>query len=341
MAVVGFPLDSRVTGFDENGLPTYTNKYHSTDYRKMLAALVSNGVISDGGSELKVVPANQNAMSNQTVAVKINDGSAVLDGAFVTLESETLNVTAPTNIDPQNIGSIYRYVIIRVETLDNGDNDEEASVELVGGAPKYENGTPNDPVVTGRYLVLAKILSKTVKNSDGTYTYSHQIQDTRSSSLCGFAAPFTNVDLSAVNEAIAEMEHQTQVAVQVSQNALDGTTAGNLTQRVAALEADSGWVVPSSSNPNTKYKTIGKTLSLILNQSVTFSNAAIDSYATVFTLPSGARPKASCYCVGLLQTSSALLVTQVNIDTGGNVSVRNAAASAGTFTIRGTFTVLM
>lgn len=88
-----------------------------------------------------------------------------------------------------------------------------------------------------------------------------RITDTRlQTERCGMMTPLIEVDTTtfynqlqaAIDERTAELEEQTQIAVDLAQSAIDGTTAGNLQNQITANKTPAGCVMPyaGSNTPN-------------------------------------------------------------------------------------------
>lgn len=239
--IKGFPLDSVVTGIAQNGLPEYSNKFHSVDYRRVINSLVSDGVIANIGQSLRVRVKPGDSATGEIAHFQVQTGTAVLQGVFAHVDDNLdFTISAPFVSLDYSLATQNYFVGIKVNTTENKDTYESAEVIAISGSIKNGSSTAVDPAVGSNFLVLARVVAKTVKNSNGSYTYSYTLQDMRASNLCGWSTPFAEIDASAyydgVQEAIAEVRHQTQVALEVSKNALDETTAGRLTQDIDALK---------------------------------------------------------------------------------------------------------
>lgn len=249
----GFPLDSVVTGIAQNGLPEYSNKYHSVDYRRVINSLVSDGVIANIGQSLRVRVKPGDSATGEIAHFQVQTGTAVLQGVFAHVDDNLdFTISAPFVSLDYSLATQNYFVGIRVNTIENKDTYESAEVVSISGSIKNGSSTAVDPAVGSNFLVLARVVAKTVKNSNGSYTYSYTLQDTRASNLCGWSTPFAEIDTSAyyakveeavdgadeaIDKEIARLQNKTQNAIDLTQSALDETTAGYLSGRIDDVES--------------------------------------------------------------------------------------------------------
>lgn len=248
MTLTGFPLDSTQIGYHEDGLPAYSSEYSSKNYRDVLAALISDGVIARVGNALKVEFADEQQHMNATASLTMTSGAAVKGGCMCITKGETVSVTAPQITGDETVAT--KRTAIGIAFYGDGLSESTTADESVEIDVKSSSGQPS---YASNALYMAEVISKTVKHSGGTYSYSHEIQDLRASEHCGFSAPFVDIDLSSfydnVNEAInsysmeiieniALLKGWTQTAVELAQDALEGVDLGNIYIRLDDLETE-------------------------------------------------------------------------------------------------------
>lgn len=236
MAEVAFPLDSDIIGYD-GGLPVYSEQYGSQALRDVFKRFFSTGVF--GEDMLQVVKTTDKPAGEDTiVSVTINPGAAIINGGIYTNDAPvvmTKTVPLATSSQTQVVKKYHvvlgfekpatqteRFYRVLKETY-----DYSAYEDLTRTTTKYE-------------IALATITARAVyQNGQSKCTVT--VQDRRlDTDYCGLAVPFREFDSTAFGAELAsmarELQRQTDTAVQVSQNAIDGTTAGELTQTIADLE---------------------------------------------------------------------------------------------------------
>lgn len=231
-----FPVDSIVTRLGDDGLPIYDRPYVSADLREVYASFFSNGVFMDDGTSLQVVSAD----GGMNVVVKA--GTCHMNGAFgFETEQRTLQLdAASTSLD--RIDTV-------VARLDLGIDARSIDLYVLKGTPAADpvrrNLTRNETVWE---LGLADIyLPKGIAAISQS-----RISDTRlETSRCGAVAPFAEFDTTALYD---QLKQATANAVDAMQDALDGTTAGNLQHYRRSLRVETE--IPSGADLNT-YQSAG------------------------------------------------------------------------------------
>lgn len=205
-----FPVDSIVTRLGDDGLPIYDRPYVSADLREVYANFFSNGVFMDDGTALQVTTAT----GGMNVVVKA--GTCHMNGAF---GFETVDRTLQLDAADPNLDRIDTVVA----RLDLGIDARSIDFYVLKGTPAADpvrrNLTRNETVWE---LGLADIY---LPKGIATISQS-RISDTRlETERCGAVAPFVEFDTTALYN---QLEQATSDAVDAMQDALDGTTAGNL-----------------------------------------------------------------------------------------------------------------
>ena len=231
-----FPVDSIVTKLGDDGLPIYDRPYVSADLREVYANFFSNGVFMDDSTSLQVM----NATGGMNVYVK--PGTCHINGAFgVETAQRTLQLDAAS-------ASLDRIDTI-VARLDLAIEARSLDLYVLKGTPSEDPVRPN---LTRNETVWELGLAD-VYLPKGTVTISQgRISDTRlETQRCGSVTPFVEFDTTTLFE---QLKQATQDAVDAMNDALDGTTAGNLERYRRSLRVETE--IPASADLNT-YRSAG------------------------------------------------------------------------------------
>ena len=231
-----FPVDSIVTKLGADGLPVYDRPYASADLRGVYANFFSNGVFMDDSTSLQVTTAT----GGMNVYVKA--GTCNINGAFgVESEQRTLQLGAAS-------ASLDRIDTI-VARLDLAIEARSLDLYVLKGTPAENPVRPN---LTRNETVWELGLAD-VYLPKGIATISQgRISDTRlETKRCGAVTPFVEFDTTTLFE---QLKQATKDAVGAMNDALDGTTAGNLKQYRRSLRVETE--IPASADLNT-YKSAG------------------------------------------------------------------------------------
>ena len=231
-----FPVDSIVTRLGDDGLPIYDRPYVSADLREVYANFFSNGVFMDDGTSLQVMA----AAGGMNVVVKA--GTCHMNGAF---GFETVDRTLQLDAASPSLDRIDTVVA----RLDLGIDARSIDLYVLKGTPAENpvrrNLTRNETVWE---LGLADIYIP-----KGIATISQgRISDTRlETQRCGAVTPFVEFDTTTLFE---QLKQATKDAVDAMNDALDGTTAGNLERYRRSLRVETE--IPASADLNT-YQSAG------------------------------------------------------------------------------------
>lgn len=239
--MISFPWDSRVTGFGDNGYPIYDRTYGAEQLRDVYQTFFSNGVFMQAGDPSLLVSAGSG------MSVEVAPGRCNVQGTIgVEKSARSLVLQAASSADRIDT------VVLRWDTeLDVRSIDLYVKQGTAGASPR-------PPELTRNELMWELGLANVYVTANSTSVSASRITDTRlDTARCGIVTPFSSIDtttfyeqiqtaiderLGEINEsasgAMAELESQTNLAVQVSKDAIDGTLAGNLTSRLAAVEQD-------------------------------------------------------------------------------------------------------
>lgn len=202
MSIMTYPLDSVVTGTDSDGLPIYDRAYGAEDLRKVYARFFTNGIFASYAEELQ--PAATVQVSSTGVSLDVGKGGCMINGAFVDAASETNSVQL---LAPGNVGStpshLYFGVFVR---LDLSVVSRETTI-----VARYDQAVTPEPERTETVYELCIATVDYHKGTgagvDGTSTW--KVTDTRADkNLCGYCAPFEEVDVSGILKATQELQAQ-------------------------------------------------------------------------------------------------------------------------------------
>lgn len=231
-----FPVDSIVTKLGDDGLPIYDRPYVSADLREVYANFFSNGVFMNDSTSLQVM----NATGGMNVYV--NAGTCHINGAFgVESEQRTLQLDAAS-------ASLDRIDTI-VARLDLAIDARSLDLYVLKGTPAEDPVRPN---LTRNETVWELGLADVYIPKDIATISQGRISDTRlETQRCGAVTPFVEFDTTALFE---QLKAATQDAVDAMQDALDGTTAGNLEHYRRSLRVETE--IPASADLN-NYQSAG------------------------------------------------------------------------------------
>lgn len=248
--MVGFPLDSKVTGYGTDGLPVYSNAYNSGDLRVILSDMITNGIVGQDGLEVTLSEAGSSA-----VVATVGRGTCMVNGVLCTSRTGSLGgITAEyaTADVPRKVIGYSIFVSVGDYAAEDVANVRAVRGDTTTSAPVFP-----EPSRTwfGYDLCIAHVIATSVWDSSANRaTFSFDVIDTRmDDELCGFSAPFVDVDTTQfydqMNQMIANLNSATEEAVELSKNALDDTVAGALTNRITAIEDrfdENGDILPSA-----------------------------------------------------------------------------------------------
>lgn len=226
-----FPWDSLVDRLDEDGYPVYDRTYKAEDLREVYETFFSNGVFDGSPAPFLVTPGSG-------MSVLVSGGKCHIQGAIgYELSTRTIAITAATS-QPRIDTVVLRW--------DSRRDARSIDLYVVHGAAADR---PTRPALTRSEdvweLGIADIY---IPQGTGTIT-ADRITDTRlQTDRCGIVAPFAKFDTTglfnqiqnAIDTNIAELERQTQIAIDLAQSAIGGTVAGDLLQKIGEKVDRSG-----------------------------------------------------------------------------------------------------
>jgi len=233
-----FPVDSIVTRLGDDGLPIYDRPYVSADLREVYANFFTNGVFMDESTSLQVMTATGG------MNVYVKPGTCHINGAFgVETEQRTLQLDA-ASASLDRIDTIVARIDLSIEA-------RSLDLYVVKGTPANDPVRPN---LTRNETVWELGLAD-VYLPKGIATISQgRISDTRlETQRCGAVTPFAEFDTTTLYE---QLKQATQDAVDAMNDALDGTTAGNLQRYRRSLRVETE--IPAAADLNDQsYQTVG------------------------------------------------------------------------------------
>ena len=213
-----FPFDSRITGYDESGLPLYDHASNAEEFARLLASFLRSGVFGDKMCEV---------LASDGMTATVGAGSALVDGRYVYLDDVEL-----VQFEAAGTQNRIDTVVIRRD-LSSAVND--AVVAVVKGTAA---AVPAAPALTRDGTVWELGIANVLIPANTTAVTQGNITDTRlADERCGLvAAIMTDIDTTHFYDQIqADLEYfrQTEQTAfnrwfEDVQNVLDKNTAGSL-----------------------------------------------------------------------------------------------------------------
>lgn len=222
--MISFPWDSIVTGFDEEtGFPRYDRTYKAEELREVLKTFFSNGVFLQDSEAFVVTP-------NEGMSVLVSSGRCFIQGDVgVEQSTRELLLQAPSSQDRIDT------IVLRWDA-----NIDARSIDIYV-REGVASSTPVRPTLTRTESVWELGVADIYIAKNTQSVAAQRITDTRlETSRCGAVTPFATIDTTtfynqiqaAIDARMAELQEQTQTAVDLAQSALDGTIAGNLQTQI-------------------------------------------------------------------------------------------------------------
>lgn len=226
--MIGFPFDSHVT-FESDGIPVYDRAITSAPLRKLIAKLLTDGVLPNPSTNLQV-----EAGSGMNVVV--NPGFAICAGGLKLEENQrTLAIQAADS----------NYDRIDTVVLRWNDNDSERICDLyiVEGIPA---ASPLRPELTRTESIWELGLADLFVNKNSSAISNQRITDTRyETARCGIISAISEFDTTTlykqVQADLAGFKASEQADFITWFNDIKGQlsedAAGNLQKQIGTLEA--------------------------------------------------------------------------------------------------------
>lgn len=226
--MIGFPFDSHVT-FESDGTPVYDRAITSAPLRKLIAKLLTDGVLPNPSTNLQV-----EAGSGMNVVV--NPGFAICAGGLKLEENQrTLAIQAADS----------NYDRIDTVVLRWNDNDSERICDLyiVEGIPA---ASPLRPELTRTESIWELGLADLFINKDSSAISNQRITDTRyETARCGIISAISEFDTTTLYQQVqadlAGFKASEQADFITWFNDIKGQlsedAAGNLQKQIGTLES--------------------------------------------------------------------------------------------------------
>lgn len=226
--MIGFPFDSHVT-FESDGTPVYDRAITSAPLRKLIAKLLTDGILPNPSTNLQV-----EAGSGMNVVV--NPGFAICAGGLKLEENQrTLAIQAADS----------NYDRIDTVVLRWNDNDSERICDLyiVEGIPA---ASPLRPELTRTESIWELGLADLFINKDSSAISNQRITDTRyETARCGIISAISEFDTTTLYQQVqadlAGFKASEQADFITWFNDIKGQlsedAAGNLQKQIGTLES--------------------------------------------------------------------------------------------------------
>lgn len=218
-----FPWDSLVVSMGDDGFPIYDRDYMASDLREVYETFFSNGVFLDTEDALQVT-------AGEGMTVHVAPGKCCINGT-VGYEKSIRELALQASSSQDRIDTVVLRWNANVE-MRNIDLYVKTGVAAA---------TPVAPTLTRSETVYELGLADIFVTKNSGAVSASRITDIRmNTSRCGIVTPLVKINMTSfyeqMNQALAELEarleEQTQIAVELSQSALDGTTAGYLQNQI-------------------------------------------------------------------------------------------------------------
>lgn len=226
--MIGFPFDSHVT-FESDGTPVYDRAITSAPLRKLIAKLLTDGILPNPSTNLQV-----EAGSGMNVVV--NPGFAICAGGLKLEENQrTLAIQAADS----------NYDRIDTVVLRWNDNDSERICDLyiVEGIPA---ASPLRPELTRTESIWELGLADLFVNKNSSAIFNQRITDTRyETARCGIISAISEFDTTTLYQQVqadlAGFKASEQADFITWFNDIKGQlsedAAGNLQKQIGTLES--------------------------------------------------------------------------------------------------------
>lgn len=226
--MIGFPFDSHVT-FESDGTPVYDRAITSAPLRKLIAKLLTDGVLPNPSTNLQV-----EAVSGMNVVV--NPGFAICAGGLKLEENQrTLAIQAADS----------NYDRIDTVVLRWNDNDSERICDLyiVEGIPA---ASPLRPELTRTESIWELGLADLFINKNSSAISNQRITDTRyETARCGIISAISEFDTTTLYQQVQADLAGFKASEQADfiawfddiKGQLSEDAAGNLQKQIGTLEA--------------------------------------------------------------------------------------------------------
>ena len=214
-----FPFNSRITGFDADGMPQYDRASSAEEFARLLASFLRSGVF---GAEMCEVVADGGMYA------AVGTGNAMLDGRYVYIETPERVLFDPAGALPR----IDTVVLRR-------DLSSSVNYVVVAVVKGTEASFPVHPDLTRDSTVYELGIADVLIPANSTAVSQQNITDTRlDEERCGIvAAILAEIDTEVHQRQFVALLSDMQKALQ---EVYEGVEKVNIIERTATLLA-SGW----------------------------------------------------------------------------------------------------
>lgn len=214
-----FPWTSTANGLDEDGFPKYDRVSTAEDLQGIFSHFFSNGVDTSSGGGMQVVVG-----SGMSVTVKT--GWCCINGTFGLLDEEQ---SIELNASDASNGRIDTIVARWNKNVDA----RSISIEVVQGTP---SANPVRSELTRTASVYELGIADVLVTAGSSSLTQQRITDTRlETTRCGLMTPLFDIDTTSIFD---QLKDQVDRNIEIIQSAIDGTTAGQLSARLDAVETE-------------------------------------------------------------------------------------------------------
>lgn len=227
--VESFPFDSRSDGYDADGYPVYDRAVGASMLRATFEKFFSDGVFPSPGNALQI-------SKGSGLTVTIQPGIFIINGAMGGYLTDAHSLTLDTAAPQGNVcyGIMLRY--------DETEQYRSCYVRVVRGdaasTPQPPEPDQTTPGVMEYRLGYVKVPSGATDLTSATVTNEKGL------SVCPYAAPFEEIDMSevtadarnAANEALTQLLAYFDQYRDMVDAAIDETLAGQLQEQISQLK---------------------------------------------------------------------------------------------------------
>lgn len=215
-----FPFDSRITGYEENGMPIYDRASSAADFAQMLNSFFTDGVFDASMCSV---------LAGDGLNVTVGAGSFLIQGRYGFIETPE---TVPLEASDKTYNRIDTVVLRR----DLSSEVNNIVLSVIKGTPAE---SPSAPALTNDGTIWELGLSDVLRPANSTTITQANITDTRlDPERCGIvAAVLTDIDTSEFLHQFSALIVEMQETIQ---SVYEGVEKVNILERSATLLA-SGW----------------------------------------------------------------------------------------------------
>lgn len=234
--VESFPFDSKADGYDADGYPVYDRAVGALTLRTVFRQFFTDGVFGTPADALQI------SKGSSGLVVNINPGVFIIRGAMARVGDGDEPVTLTLSDTPPQ-GNVAYGIMLRYDENDTASIGRSLSLVAVAGEASSSAQPPapdqSTPGICEYRLGYVTVPSGMTDLSGATVTNEKGL------SVCPYAAPFDNIDLSEiVADARAQAQETTDAFLHYAQqyydlvaSAIDDTTAGMLMEMINDINA--------------------------------------------------------------------------------------------------------